>query len=128
VTAPQWARRETNVTVETDNRKIWKLFADHWYLFRGTPSSIWFMHALETVFGITDTFSPKTADAIFDTINETLATPQFRPRALFERFNIEVIATTDSPIDALNHHQALAGDAWQAWRTKVPPCRRGRSC
>jgi glucuronate isomerase len=105
--------RRDGAPVETDNRKIWKLFADHWYLFRGTPSSIWFTHALETVFGITDAFSPKTADAIFDTINDKLATPQFRPRALFERFNIEVIATTESPIDALNHHQALAGDAWQ---------------
>jgi glucuronate isomerase len=105
--------RKDGVPVETDNRKIWKLFSDHWYLFRGTPSSIWFTHALETVFGIIETFSPKTADTIFDTINEKLATPAFKPRALFERFNIEVIATTESPIDPLNHHQTLASDAWQ---------------
>jgi glucuronate isomerase len=105
--------RKDGVPVESDNRKIWKLFADHGHLFRGTPSSIWFTHALEAVFGITETFSSKTADVIFDTINETLATPAFKPRALFERFNIEVIATTESPIDPLNHHQALAGDAWQ---------------
>ncbi len=105
--------RKDGVPVETDNRKIWKLFADHWHLFRGTPSSIWFTHALETVFGITETFSSKTADSIFDSINEKLATPAFKPRALFERFNIEVIATTESPIDPLNHHQALASDAWQ---------------
>jgi glucuronate isomerase len=106
--------RKDGVPVETDNRKIWKLLADHWHLFRGTPSSIWFTHALEAVFGITETFSAKTADAIFDTINEKLATPAFKPRALFERFNIEVIATTESPIDPLNHHQALASDTWQS--------------
>lgn len=105
--------RKDGVPVEADPRKIWKLFADHWYVFRGTPTAIWLTHALDAVFGITETFSPKTADTIFDVVNAKLAMPEFKPRALLEKFKIEVIATTESPIDPLNHHQALATNPWQ---------------
>lgn len=99
--------------VETDSRRIWRTFAERWPLFQGTPTRLWLDHAFSTVFGIRDRLSPATADAIFDAINERLATPAFRPRALFERFNIEVLATTESPLDTLEHHARIRASGWK---------------
>ncbi len=96
-----------------DPRSVWKLFAENWHLFRGTPSKMWLEHSLETVFGVTDRLNAKTADAIYDRVASCLASPEFRPRALFERFKIEVIATTESPIDPLDHHRALQKSGWK---------------
>ncbi|HYG91108.1 MAG TPA: glucuronate isomerase [Azospirillum sp.] len=98
--------------VETDPRKIWRLFAEHWHLFRGTPTRLWLEHAFETVFGVTERLSPATADRIYDRIADCLQRPEFRPRALFERFNIEAIATTESPLDTLEHHRAIRDSGW----------------
>ena len=99
--------------VETDARKIWRTFAAHWPLFHGTPTRLWLDHAFSTVFGIRERLAPETADAIFDAINAALATPAFRPRALFERFNIEALATTESPLDTLLHHAAIRASGWK---------------
>jgi len=98
--------------VEQDGRSIWRLFAQHWYLFRGTPSRLWLEKVLREVFGVEQRLGPDTADEIYDAISERLASPQFRPRALFERFNIEVLATTESPLDDLSAHARLAADGW----------------
>ncbi len=106
---------------EPDGRKIWQLFARHFYLFRGTPTRMWFEHALEQVFGLTETLTPHNADALYDQINGKLATPECRPRALYEAFNIEAISTTDSPLDDLAHHRTLLGSGW---RGRVLPCYR----
>jgi glucuronate isomerase len=92
---------------ETDSRKIWRLFAQNYHLFAGTPSSIWLDHVFNEVFGLETLLSDATADAYFDHINESLGRPEFRPRALFDRFNIEVLATTESPLDSLEHHQTI---------------------
>ncbi|GAA1867620.1 glucuronate isomerase [Asanoa iriomotensis] len=97
---------------ETDGRAIWRLFVDHWHLFRGTPSRLWLERTFETVFGVTTRLTPKTADEVYDALAAKLATPDFRPRALFERFNIEVLATTESPLDDLAAHAKLAADGW----------------
>ncbi|PLX37360.1 MAG: glucuronate isomerase [Hyphomicrobiales bacterium] len=105
------ARRDGQ-PVETDSRKIWRLFADNFYLFRGTPSRLWFDHALSFVFGIHKPLGPDTADDIYDQISDCLARPEFRPRALFERFNIEAIATTESPLDDLAHHDRIQASGW----------------
>lgn len=94
-------------------RNIWRILAENWHLFRGTPSKMWLEHSLEAVFGVTDPLNAKTADAIYDRIDQCLGSPEFRPRALFERFNIEVIATTESPLDPLDHHRALQKSGWQ---------------
>jgi len=94
-------------------REAWRTFAAHYRLFRGTPSMIWLDHVFAEVFGLTERLSEATADAYFDAIAEALATPAFRPRALFERFNIEVLATTESPSDSLEHHRAIRQSAWQ---------------
>lgn len=93
-------------------RKIWRVFAQHYYLFRGTPSRMWIDHSLETVFGIQEELTPETADAIYDQINEALAKPAFRPRAVFDRFGIELLATTDGALDDLRHHAAIKASGW----------------
>jgi glucuronate isomerase len=97
---------------ERDGRTIWRRFAENYYLFRGTPTGTWFDHTLSTLFGIEDKLSAGNADSSFDRINELLATDGYRPRALFERFNIEAIATTEGALDDLRHHRAIAESGW----------------
>ncbi|HVV28488.1 MAG TPA: glucuronate isomerase [Rhizomicrobium sp.] len=99
--------------VETDRRRIWRRFASHYHVFRGTPCRAWLDHTFLEVFGLDRAFGPETADHYYDAINERLATPAFRPRALFERFNIEVIATTETSLDPLKHHEAIAASGWK---------------
>jgi glucuronate isomerase len=98
--------------VEEDGRKIWRLFAENWFLFRGTPTQIWFDHVLHEVFDVQERLTPESADPIYDQIADCLASPDFLPRALFERFGIEVLATTESPLDSLPHHQKLRSSGW----------------
>jgi len=95
---------------EAAARKAWRILCENYHLFRGTPVKYWFDTTFAEVFGITETPSAQNSDAIYDTIAEALATPEFRPRALFERFGISVLATTDDPLDDLAEHQALAAD------------------
>ena len=98
---------------ETDGRKIWRLFAENFHLFRGTPSRLWLDHAFEEVFGLTERLSAATADRCYDHIADCLAKPEFLPRALFERFNIEAIATTESPLDDLRWHRMIRDSGWK---------------
>jgi glucuronate isomerase len=93
-----------------DRRAVWRLFAANYHLFRGTPSRLWLDHVFSTVFGIDERLSAQTADLHFDRIAAGLATPAFRPRALFSRFNIEKIATTEGALDTLEYHDALMRD------------------
>src|SRR6185312_13946792 len=90
-----------------DPRGVWKLFAKHYYLFRGTPTRLWLDFAFQELFGLKTRLSEKNADEYYDAIQEKLATPEFLPRTLFERFGIEVLATTNSALEDLSHHQAL---------------------
>ena len=99
--------------VEKDSRKIWRLFARHWYLFRGTPTQMWFHHVLHEVFEIRERLTPESAESIYDAIAGCLSRPEFLPRALYERFNIEVLSTTESPLDPLKHHQKLRASGWK---------------
>ena len=99
-----------------DPREAWRLFAANFHLFRGAPSALWLNHVFVKVFGLTVALEAATADHYYDAMDAALKTPAFRPRALFERFNIEVLATTESPSDDLVHHRKLrAGD----WRGRV---------
>jgi glucuronate isomerase len=98
--------------VERDPRKIWQLFADHYHLFRGTPSGAWLDQELVELFGITVKLNAANAQAAYDAIEAKLATPEYRPRALFERFNIEVLATTDTASDPLEQHRRLRASGW----------------
>ena len=92
---------------ETDGRKIWRRFAEHYHLFRGTPTRSWLDHVFATLFGIEQRLSAKTADYYYDKMSEALQKPEYRPRALFERFNIEAISTTDHATDDLHWHKAI---------------------
>jgi glucuronate isomerase len=100
--------------VVKEPRKVWRIFASHYYLFRGTPTRTWLDYAFQELFGIEERLSEKTADLYFDTIAEKLCRPEFLPRALFERFNIEVLSTTESPLDPLKDHQAIRDSGWKA--------------
>jgi len=107
--------------VEQDPRKIWQLFADHYYLFRGTPSGAWLAHELHEVFGVRKKLNGATAPAIYDEIAEKLSSPEYRPRALFDRFNIEALSTTDAATDTLEQHRAIRASGWDG---VVLPCFR----
>jgi len=98
--------------VSADPREAWRLFASHFHLFRGTPSSLWLNQVFADIFEIDVRLEASTADLYFDRIGEALQTPAFRPRALFERFKIEAIATTEGPTDTLEHHHAIKNSGW----------------
>lgn len=98
--------------VEQDSRKVWQLFAEHYHLFRGTPTRIWLDHAFSEVFGVQERLSGKTADVIYDQIADCLSQDDYRPRALFERFNIEAISTTESATDDLRWHKMIRDSGW----------------
>ena len=95
-----------------DPREAWRVFAERYHLFRGTPSRIWLDWVFAEVFGLDVRLDGETADLCFDTITARLERQQFRPRALFERFNIELLATTENPLDTLEHHRAIHDSGW----------------
>lgn len=97
---------------ETDPRQIWRCLARNYHLFHGTPSRLWLDQALSDVFGLSERLSPGNADAHYDRIDELLKDPAYRPRALYERFSIEVIATTDGALDDLKWHDMARASGW----------------
>lgn len=98
---------------QADPREVWRIFAKYYYLFRGTPTRLWLDYSLDTLFGLKERLSAENADAYYDTISHALQTPEFRPRALFEKFRIAVLSTTDSPLDTLEHHRAIRESGWK---------------
>ena len=103
---------ELGVEQIRDPRAVWRIFANHYELFRGTPTRLWLDFAFQELFGLEERLSAKTSDLYFDTIAERLRTPEFLPRTLFERFKLEVLATTDSPLDSLADHIAIRESGW----------------
>jgi glucuronate isomerase len=104
---PQLDNRES-----ADPREVWRIFAKHYYLFRGTPTRLWLDYTFENEFGLRQRLSADNADDYYDIIAKKLDTPEFRPRALFDKFNIEVLATTDTPLDTLEYHKAIRDSGW----------------
>ncbi len=96
-----------------DARKVWRIFARHYYLFRGTPTRLWLDLVFQELFGLDERLSEENADLYFDSIVEKLQGPDFLPRALYRRFNLEVLATTDSPLDSLGDHKAIRESGWK---------------
>ena len=96
-----------------DPRDVWRIFAKHYYLFRGTPTRLWLDYAFEKQFGLKKRLGPDNADEYYDVIAKKLETPEFRPRALFESFNIEVLSTTDTALDTLDYHKAMRASGWK---------------
>ena len=102
-------------------RDAWRIFAKHYFLFHGTPSAMWLNYVFANVFKISVQLNEQTADYHFDTIGDCLRNDDFRPRALFDRFNIELLATTDTPVDTLNHHKIIRQSDWD--RNIIPTYR-----
>jgi glucuronate isomerase len=113
--------RKDGKPVERDHRKVWQTFAERFHLFRGTPTGMWLAHELVSLFGVEEKLTGESAQRIYDQIAAKLATPEFRPRALFERFNVEVMNTTDAATDPLVHHQAIRKSGWKG---RILPCFR----
>lgn len=107
--------------VESDKRKIWQIFGDHFHLFAGTPTGIWLQHEFREVFDIREKLNGDSAQKIYNQIAAKLTSPEFLPRALFERFNIEVLCTTDPAESTLNFHRQMREDGWQG---RIIPCFR----
>ena len=97
---------------ETEPRKIWQCFAQHYHLFRGTPSRLWLDWVFREVFGFEEVPDARNADAQYDQMQAALKTAALRPRALFERFGIEVLATTEGPLDRLAYHHQIRNSGW----------------
>ena len=104
---------EIGVAEIRDPRRVWRIFAENYFLFRGTPTRMWLDYAFKELFGLESRLSGENADLYFDTISQKLQTPEFRPRALYERFGMEVLATTDSPLDSLADHQSIRDSGWR---------------
>jgi glucuronate isomerase len=98
---------------QADPREVWRIFAKNYSLFRGTPTRLWLDYAFENQFGLKERLNAGNADRYYDVIASKLQTPEFRPRALYEKFRIEVISTTDSPLDSLEHHKAICASGWK---------------
>ena len=101
------------VAASVDPKEVWRIFAKNYHLFRGTPTRLWLDYSLENQFGLTKRLSSENADEYYEVIAKKLQTPEFRPRALYEQFNIEVLSTTDSPIDTLEYHKAIRESGWR---------------
>lgn len=93
-------------------REIFRLFAGNWHLFLGTPSRQWLEYTFACVLGIQGKLTPQTADDIYDQISRQLASEVFRPRRLYDSFNLEVLATTDGAIDDLVSHRVVRDVSW----------------
>ena len=98
--------------VENDGRKIWQIFADNFYLYSGTPTGAWLTQEFEEVFGIDEKLNGKNAQKVYDQMLEKLQSPEFLPRTLFEKFNIEVLSTTDAASDNLEYHKQIKDSGW----------------
>jgi len=107
--------------VEKDPRKIWQIFADNYYLFNGTPSGAWLSYEFEVVFGIKEKLNNFNAQKFYDNLQEKINSPEFLPRTLFEKFNIEVISTTDAASDDLSQHEKIQKSGWKG---RIIPCFR----
>lgn len=102
------ASRRAPAAVEQDPRLIWRRFCENWKLFRGTPTRYWLEHELAVVFGSSMQPSADTADALYDQLASALQTEAFRPRSILDRFNVEILATTDSALSDLSAHHKLS--------------------
>ncbi len=99
-------------TAAADPREVWRIFAEHYFLFRGTPTRLWLDTSLSQIFGVHERLCGGNADAIYEHIAVRLQEPAFRPRALYDAFRLAVLSTTDSPLDTLEHHRAIRSSGW----------------
>ena len=103
---------ENGSRTESDHREIWQRFADNYHLFQGTPTGLWLRDEFHDLFGITEKLTPQNAQDFYDRISERLAAPDFTPRKLYERFQVEALTTTDAATDSLEHHRTIRDSGW----------------
>jgi glucuronate isomerase len=108
----QGATGDPSAAQQIDPREAWRIFARNYFLFRGTPTRMWIDYAFQTLFGFSERLSGDNADEYYEIIDKALQTPQFLPRSLFERFRIEVLATTDAAVDTLSWHKKIQESGW----------------
>jgi glucuronate isomerase len=101
------------IAASVDPKEVWRIFAKNYYLFRGTPTRLWLDYSFENQFCLTKRLNSENADEYYEIIAKKLQTPEFRPRALYEQFNIEVLSTTDTPLDTLEYHKAIKESGWK---------------
>jgi glucuronate isomerase len=114
----------SKIKVEMNPKKIWQTFAEYFYLFRGTPSEIWLNYELAEIFGVKYKLTKETAIEIYEVIDRKLKTDEFKPRRLYERFKIKLLATTDDATSTLQHHVAIRNSGWHG---KIIPTFRADS-
>lgn len=103
-----------------DPKTAWHTFCSNFSLFDATPSGVWLRLELTRLFGVTEKPNADNAHAIYDQIDALLQTPEFTPRALFHKFGIDLLATTD-PADAnLKAHQQAQADGFNMVPTFRP--------
>jgi glucuronate isomerase len=93
---------------ENSPEENWNLLAENWKFFRSTPSRIWFQEILATLFDVSEILAPENAVKIYSQISTKLQSVEFKPQALFKKFNIELLATTDATADSLDAHIELS--------------------
>lgn len=110
---------ELGKSKNADPRKAWNIFCSNWHLFAGTSSGYWLAHEFATLFGISEEPNAENAEKLYDIIATELLEAHMLPRALFDKFKIEFLATTDDPCDDLSAHAALARD--KSFKGKIVP-------
>jgi glucuronate isomerase len=107
--------------VETDPRRIWQRFAEHFYLFRGTPTGLWLADELVNLFGVDERLTGESGQRIYDHLEAQLARPEFTPRALLDRFRLTLLCTTDAATDTLDAHRRLHAEGFDYIRPTFRP-------
>ncbi len=77
------------------------------------PLYHWTHLELKTAFGVTDLLNPATARDIYDRCSEMLQRPDMSARALMLHYNVEVVCTTDDPVDSLEYHIRTREDGFK---------------
>jgi len=113
--------RRDGSRADGDPRDVWRLFAKHFFLFAGTPTGLWIREELKTVFETDILLNEKNADLLYDHIDDCLKGEPFRPRSLYERFNLELLSTTNGAADDLSWHDKIARSGWKG---NIIPCFR----
>jgi glucuronate isomerase len=112
---------ESRITGQATDRDKFQAFAETMPFLLRNPLFDWAQLELARYFGITMILSPATADAIWEQTTAMLATPGFSARGFMERSCVEVVCTTDDPVDTLEHHAAVRASGFRvrmlpSWR------------
>lgn len=109
---------ERYITGDATDREKFRKWAEAVPYTLRNPLYHWTHMELKNPFGIEELLSGSNADRVFDAASEKLQAPEFSPRGSLTHFGVEMVGTTDDPVDDLHHHGAIAGSGFA---TKVLP-------